>query len=155
MKPDPIRKGYHTINASLNVRGGAAAIEFYKKAFLAEEVYRMEAPDGSLMHAELQIGDSRLLLSEENESWGAFSPQALGGTPITLRLSVPDIDTFAERAVVAGLKTIRPIQDQFWGDRTGLFQDHFGYRWSIATQIEEVSPAEMRKRAEAWSKKNS
>ena len=143
---NPIPDGYRTIAASLNPKGAAEAIEFYKKAFGATERYRLVDPDGKIKHAELQIGDSVLLLSEEVPEWGAPSPKTVGGCPTLLRLSVPDVDALAAQAVAAGITVTYPVQTHPWGDRSGAFEDPFGYRWSIGTKVEDVSPEEIRRR---------
>jgi PhnB protein len=145
-----IPDGYHTITPSLVVAGGAKAIEFYKKAFGAEELFRMPGPDGkSVMHAELQIGNSRLMLTDEFKDRGCLSPQSLGGSPVTIFMYVQDVDASFKRAVDAGAKVTMPLMDMFWGDRFGTLSDPFGHHWSMATHKEDVPPEEMPKRAQA------
>ena len=142
--------GYHTLTPALTVRGGADAIEFYKRVFGATEVMRMAMPDGKVMHAELQIGDSRVMLSDEFPDWGAIGPQTVGACPSSLMVYVDDVDAVFAAAVAAGAKVERPVQDQFWGDRNGMVIDPFGYRWSLATHIEDVTPEEIERRGQAW-----
>ena len=136
----PVPDGYHTITPYLTLKGAAQAIEFYKKAFGAEEIMRMAGPGGAVMHAELRIGDSRLMLSE-----------AIQDPPSTasLFLYVTDVDAAFQRAVAAGCTVSMPVADQFWGDRFGKLVDPFGIRWSMATHREDVPPAEMKQRAQS------
>lgn len=146
----PIPEGYHTVTPQMVVRKAAEAIDFYRRAFGAEELHRHLGPDGkSIIHAALQIGDARVMLSDEFPDWGVKSPQSLGGTPVSLHLYVPDADTAFQRAIKAGATVTMPLSDQFWGDRYGKLQDPYGHQWSISTHIEDVSPAEMQKRAAA------
>ena len=148
----PIPDGYHTLTPALTVRGAAQAIEFYVRAFGARELGRMAAPDGlQIWHAELQIGDSRLMLADEFPDMGGQAPDSLGGTPVTMHLYVEDADAFVERAVGAGATVIQPLMDAFWGDRYGKLKDPFGHEWSIATHVEDVSEDEMRRRAETFA----
>lgn len=148
-KVSPIPKGFHSVTPYLVVHGAAKAIDYYKKVFGATEVFRMDAPDGKVGHAELQIGDSRIMLADENPSMGQghTSPSNLGASPISLYLYVPDVDRVLERAVAAGAKTLKQVEDQFYGDRSGFIQDPFGHLWGIATHVEDVSPQEMEERA--------
>lgn len=145
-KVKPIPDGYHTITPYLAIKGASDAIAFYKKALGAEELFRMPGPDGKIMHAELQIGDSRLMLADEFPEMGCRSPQTIGGSPIFLHLYVDDVDQRVERAVQAGAKLVRPVQDQFYGDRSGGVEDPFGYTWYIATHVEDLTPEEIEKR---------
>jgi len=147
---NPIPEGTHTVTPHLIVRSADRAIDFYKQAFGAVEVTRHPSPDGSIMHAELRIGDSPLYLADENPAWGALSPLALGGSPVTIHLFVPDADATFERAVQAGATVRMPIDDAFWGDRYGQVGDPFGHVWSIATHKEDVAPGEMMRRAEEF-----
>ena len=147
----PIPEGYHTITPYLFIDGAAKAIDFYKKAFGAQEIMRMDGPGGRIMHAELQIGDSRIMLSDANPDMGARDPKALGGTSASILLYVDDVDAWAKRAQDAGMKVVRPVEDQFYGDRAGTFEDPFGHSWDIHTNIEEVSGEEMEKRMAAMS----
>jgi uncharacterized glyoxalase superfamily protein PhnB len=143
-----VPKGYHTITPHLVVKGANDAIEFYKKAFGAVEHARMPAPNGSaIMHAEMQIGDSRFFLNDE--MMGAKSPQSLGGSSITVHLYVEDVDALWNQAVAAGCQVTMPLMDMFWGDRYGILADPFGHNWSLASHIEDVPPAEMGERAAA------
>lgn len=128
--------GCSTVTPHLIVRNAAEAIEFYRQAFGAEELMRMPMPDGRIMHAELQIGSSRVFLCDEFPDWGARSPQALGGTPVTIHLYVDNADRVFGQAVAAGATATMPLQDQFWGDRYGKVTDPYGHEWSIAMQIE-------------------
>jgi PhnB protein len=144
----PIPEGYHTITPYLSVKDGEAAIEFYKKAFAAEELFRMPGPNGKgIGHAELQIGDSRLMLADEAPDLNFRSPKTLGGSPVMLYLYVDNSDAWFERAVSAGAKVSRPLEDQFYGDRSGCVDDPWGHRWYLSTHKEDVSPEEMEKRA--------
>jgi PhnB protein len=141
--------GYGTLTPHLRVRGASEAIEFYKKAFGAEEIVRMPGPDDKVMHAELKFGESRLMLCDEFPDWGALSPQSLNGTGVTIHMYVEDADAVFERAVSAGATVQMPLQNQFWGDRYGKVVDPYGHEWSIATHIEDVAPEEMETRAAA------
>ncbi len=150
-KVKPIPEGYHTITPYITVKDANRAIEFYKKAFGAEEIMRMSRPDGrGIMHAELKIGDSRLFLSDEAPDCANRSPESLGGTSGGICLYVKDVDTVFERAKSAGAEVRMPLADMFWGDRFGTLVDPFGHEWSLATHIEDVTPEEMRERAEAF-----
>jgi PhnB protein len=148
----PIPEGYHTITPYLVVKGAAQAIDFYKKAFGAKEIFRMDS-GGKVMHAELQLGDSRFMLGDEHPEMGYVAPQPGAKVPLGLYIYVDDVDKLAAQAQAAGIKVERPVADQFYGDRTGSFIDPFGYRWSIATHKEDVSAEEMEQRmAEAMKK---
>ena len=144
-----IPKGYNSVTPYLIVKGASRAIEYYKKVFGATEVFRMDQPDGKVGHAELQIGDSRIMLADENPEMGQghASAESIGASPVSLYLYIPDVDGVVERAVAAGAKTLRPVQDQFYGDRNGFIQDPFGHLWGIATHIEDVAPQELAERA--------
>ena len=146
-KVQPIPAGYHEVTPYLSIRGAAQAIEFYKKAFGAAEVMRMPGPDGKLGHAEIRIGGSRIMLSDEYEGMQFLGPESRGGTTVHLHVYVKNADAMVERAVAAGAKVIRAVQDQFYGDRLGTLQDPFGHVWHLATHVEDVPPAEMKKRA--------
>jgi PhnB protein len=148
----PVPEGYNTLTPYLSIRGAADAIEFYKKAFGATEVMRMAQPDGRIGHAELQLGDSRLMLADEHPEMDFRSPRSLGGTPVMLHLYVDDVDTVVGRAVAAGAKVLRPIQDQFYGDRSGTVADPYGHVWHVATHKEDLSPEEIGRRAAAQAK---
>jgi len=145
----PIPEGYHTATPYLIIKGAARAIEFYKKAFGATELMRMAQPDGRIGHAEIRIGNSPIMLADEVPEMGHRSPQSLGGSPVSILLYVEDVDALFNQAVSAGAKVERPVQDQFYGDRTGGVTDPFGHVWYIATHKEDVSPEEIRKRAAA------
>jgi len=145
-----VPEGFHTVTPHLTVRGGVEMIEFYKKAFGAKEIRRSVAPDGkSLLHADLQIGDSRVLLNDEFPEMGATSPLSLGCTPVTIHLYVEDVDSLYQRATGAGAKVVMPLADQFWGDRYGVVQDPSGHRWALASHVRDMSPEQMKAAAEA------
>jgi len=148
----PIPEGYHAITPYLSIKGASDAIEFYKKAFGASEVMRMAQPDGRIGHAELQFGDSRIMLADEHPEMDFRSPRAIGGTPVMLHLYVDDVDTVVSRAVSAGAKALRPVEDQFYGDRSGSVVDPYGHVWHVATHKEDLSMDEIRKRAAAAHK---
>ena len=145
----PIPEGYHSVTPYLIFSGAAEAIEFYKKALGAEEVMRMGDPGGKVNHAEISIGDSRIMLADEHPELRAFSPKTVGGSPVTIHLYVADVDAAVARAVAAGAKLVRPVADQFYGDRNGGIEDPFGYRWFIATRKEDLTMDEIRRRAAA------
>ena len=144
-----IPDGYHTVTPYLAVRGAAKALDFYAKAFGAEERFRMPGPNGKVMHAEMKLGDSMIMLGDEAPERGAPAPPTLGGTPVGLLLYVHDVDARFERATRAGCTTQMPPTDMFWGDRMCKLSDPFGHSWSIATHREDVSPEEMGRRAAA------
>jgi PhnB protein len=146
---NPTPEGYHSVTPYLFIKGAAGAIEFYKNVFGATEVMRMPGPNGQIMHAELKIGDSKIMLSDENPQMGALSPQTIGGTASGLNVYIADVDVVVQKAVDAGAKLVRPVKDQFYGDRSGSIIDPFGHMWSVATHVEDVSPEEMSKRAAA------
>jgi PhnB protein len=141
--------GFHTVTPQLIVRDAAKAIEFYITAFGAKERYRMPGPGGVVMHAELSIGDSILMLGEESPQMGAISPQTIGGSPVNLMLYVKDVDASFARAAQAGCTAQMPPTDMFWGDRYGKLSDPFGHQWAIATHKEDVTPEEMARRMAA------
>ena len=145
-KVKPIPEGYNSVTPYLFVKGAASAIDYYKNVFGAKERMRMPGPNGRIMHAELQIGDSIVMLADENPQMGAKSPETIGGTSSSLHVYVEDVDSTAKKAVSAGAKLVRPVKDEFYGDRIGTIIDPFGHMWSIATHIEDVSPEEMKKR---------
>jgi len=142
----PIPQGYHTVTPYLVVRGAARALDFYKKAFGASELFRMPDPAGKIGHAEIQIGDSRLMLADEFPEMGAKSPDTVGGSPVGMCLYVENVDALFAQALAAGAKEERPVKDQFYGDRAGTLRDPFGHQWTIATHVEDVSPEEMHRR---------
>jgi len=142
-----VREGYQTVTAALTVRNGADAIEFYKKAFGAEEIMRVPGPDGkSLMHAEIRVGNSRIMLGDESPAMGCLAPVTLGGPGGSLYVYVPDVDAAFKRAVAAGAKALMPVTDMFYGDRFGQVEDPSGHRWGLATHVEDVAPEEMMRR---------
>jgi PhnB protein len=148
--PKPIPDGYRTVTPYLTVKGAAHAIDFYARAFGAQEVERMTGPDGkSVVHAEVRIGDSLVMLSDEFPQMGSRSPQTLGGTTTSIFLYVSDVDTAFKRAVDAGAKAIMAPADMFWGDRFGKLVDPFGHEWAMATHREDLSPEEIRQRGAA------
>jgi PhnB protein len=144
----PIPEGYHSVTPYLIVKGAAQAIAFYEKAFGAEELYRMPMPDGRVGHAELRLGDSRIMLADEHPEVGALGPGSVGGTPVTIHLYVEDVDAIFARATAEGARVTRPLADQFYGDRLGVLTDPFGHVWSVATHREDVPEDELRRRAE-------
>ena len=139
----PIPEGIHTVTPHLICAGAANAIEFYKKAFNATELSRLPGPDGKLMHAAIKIGDSTVMLVDENPAWNCLGPKALKGSSVYIHLYVEDVDAFAAQAVAAGATVKLPVQDMFWGDRYGQFEDPFGHLWSMATHKRDMSPQEM------------
>ena len=147
MPTKPIPDGYHTVTPYLSVEDAAAAIEYYKSAFGAKERVRMEAPDGKIGHAELEIGDSLVMLSDPFPQASTTPPKELGGTSAGVFLYVEDVDAVVKQAVDAGATVAMEVADQFWGDRFGSVTDPFGHLWSIATHVEDVPPAEMAERA--------
>ena len=147
-KVQAIPKGYHTLTPYINIKGAVEAIEFYKKAFGAKEIGRILMPDGSIAHAEIEIGDSKIMLAEENVQWGNLSPQTLGGSPVCLCLYVEDVDAVFARALQEGATVTgeMEVKDQFYGDRAGSLTDPFGHKWSIMTHKEDVAFDELQKR---------
>jgi PhnB protein len=143
----PVPDDYPRVTPSLAIDGAARAIDFYRQVFGATERMRMDEPSGKVGHAELQIGDSLVMLSDEYPDMGVLGPKSVGGSPVTLMVYVEDVDNTFSRAVGAGAKTLRPVENQFYGDRTGQFEDPFGHRWSVATHVEDVSPEEVARRA--------
>jgi PhnB protein len=150
-----VPEGYHTVTAQLTLDNAAQAIEWYKKALGAEEVARAAGPDGKILHAEVRIGDSRIMLNDP--MMGGKGPKALGGSPASLWVYVDDCDTLFKRAVAAGAQVVGgamgQMQDQFWGDRSGTFTDPQGFNWTIATRKEDLTPQEMQQRQAEWMKK--
>jgi PhnB protein len=144
-----IPEGHHTVTPYLCVKGGAKAIDFYKQAFCAKEMFRMGADGDRVGHAELEIGDSRIMLADEHPEMGFRGPHSIGGSPVHIHLYVEDCDRIAEQAVKAGAKLVRPVKDQFYGDRTGTVEDPFGHVWHVATHKEDLSSEEIAKRMAA------
>ena len=147
-----IPAGYHTATPYLIVRGAAKALDFYTRAFGAKEKVRMGLPDGTVMHAEMKVGDSMIMLTDENLQWGTRSPESLGGNATHVMLYVKDVDALVARATAAGATVEQPLTDMFWGDRYGKIRDPFGHSWSVATHIEDVGGKEMQRRSEAFAK---
>ena len=144
---NPIPEGFHTLTPHIVVADAAKAIDFYKKAFGAEEMFSMPGPDGAIMHSELRIGDSVLMMCQANAQMGAVGPDELKGSPVTLHIYTNDADALMKRAEQAGAKVTMPAASTFWGDRYGRIQDPFGHNWSIATHVEDLTPDQMRERA--------
>lgn len=144
---NPIPDGYPRVTPYLIVNGAAAAIDFYKSVLGATERMRMAGPDGKLGHAELEIGDSVIMLADEHPEMNARGPKTVGGTPVFLHVYVEDADSVFERAVEAGAEPLQPVEDKFYGDRSGSFEDPFGHHWNVATHVEDIPPDEMSKRA--------
>lgn len=149
-KAKPVPDGFHSVTPYLTVRGAGEALAFYQKAFGAKELFRMPGPDGKrLMHAEMKIGDSIVMLSDEFPEYGGKSAQTLNGSPVSLFVYVEDVDAVFNQAVAAGATVEMPLENQFWGDRYGKLVDPFGHKWGLATHIEDVPPEELGKRAAA------
>ena len=146
--PKAVPEGYHSVTPYLALRDAAKAIAFYKEALGATELYRLPMPNGKLGHAELQIGNSRIMVSDESPEWGNKSAKSLGGTPIGLCMYTDNVDALAERFLKAGGKVVRPVENQFYGDRSGTFEDPEGYKWTLAQHVEDVAPDEMQRRME-------
>lgn len=144
-----IPKGYHGITPYLIVHNAAEAISFYKKAFNAKELFRMEHPKGTITHAELKIGDAKFMLADEFPQMGAHSAKKIGGSPVCIHLYVKNADATVASAISSGATLTKPVQDMFYGDRNGMLQDPYGHNWCVSTHIEDVSPAQTRKRAAA------
>jgi uncharacterized glyoxalase superfamily protein PhnB len=141
----PIPEDMHSVTPHLVCAGAAEAIEFYKKAFKAVEKVRMPGPGGKLMHAAVRIGDSTLMLVDENPQYGSLGPKSLKGSPVTIHLYVEDADATVAQAVAAGAKVTMPVQEMFWGDRYGQLEDPFGHRWSVATHVRDLTPEEIQR----------
>ncbi|HXT62820.1 MAG TPA: VOC family protein [Pyrinomonadaceae bacterium] len=149
MSAKPIPEGYHSVTPYLIVRGGVDAIDFYKKAFGAVELFRLQSPDGKVGHAEIKIGDSPIMLADEYPDMGYHGPQSIGGSPVSLMIYVEDVDAVFARAVEAGAEIKEALQDKFYGDRMGTVTDPFGHVWHLATHKEDVPMEEMERRAKA------
>jgi PhnB protein len=147
-----IPDGYHSVTPYLLVRGAARAIDYYKKAFGAEELMRMDAPGGKIGHAEIKIGNSPIMLADEHPERGHKSPETVGGSSVMLMIYIDDVDTVFKRALAAGGKEVQPLKDQFYGDRSGTLTDPFGHTWTVATHKEDVAPEEMERRMAAMAK---
>jgi PhnB protein len=147
MVSKPIPDGYHSVTPYLVIKGASRAIDFYKQAFGATELLRMDGPDGSVGHAEIKIGDSPVMLADEHPQMGFRSPQTLGGAGISLMVYVENVDEVFPRAIAAGAKELRAVQDQFYGDRSGTLEDPFGHVWTISTHQEDLSNEEMQRRS--------
>ena len=146
----PVPDGYHAVTPYLTIKDAAAALEFFKRAFGATVVVRMDGPDGTVGHAEIQIGDSKIMLSDEWEEGNCRSPQAYGGTPVSLHLYVPEVDKTVADAVAAGATLRDPIEDKFYGDRAGTVVDPFGHVWFVSTHVEDLTEEEMKCRGEEY-----
>jgi PhnB protein len=145
-KVNYIPEGYNTVTSYLVIKDAARAIEYYKNVFGATVVVRMDGPDGKIGHAELKIGDSHIMLADENLQMGNRSAESIGASPVSLLIYLPDCDAVVAKAVAAGAKVLKPVADQFYGDRSGFIQDPFGHLWGIATHVEDVSADEMKER---------
>jgi PhnB protein len=148
-KVKAVPEGTHTITAHLSVRDAHKAIEFYQKAFGAKVLFVHDTPDGKVMHATLQVGDSKFMLADEFPGMGPRAAQSLGGSPVVLNIYVDDVDTLFNQAVAAGAKVTMPLANQFWGDRYGQISDPFGHSWALGSHVEDVAPEEMARRANA------
>ena len=155
MAVKPIPEGYHSITPYLIIKGAAAAIDYYKKVFGAQERMRMDGPGGTIGHAELEIGDSVIMLADESPEMGHRSPKTLGGSPVSVVLYVENVDAVFKRGLDAGGKQVRPVENQFYGDRMGSLEDPFGHIWSVGTHVEDVTPAEMERRAAEMAKQHA
>ena len=154
-KVKAIPQGYEGATPYLIIKDAARALEFYKKAFGAAEIMRIPSPGGKVGHAEIKIGAAILMLADESPEMNCKSPQSFGGTPVSIMVYVQDVDAFVTQAVSVGAKVLRPVETKFYGDRSGSLEDPFGHQWHFATHVEDVPPAEMTKRAEAFSKQQS
>jgi len=152
MPVKPIPDGYSTATPYLIIKGAAQALDFYKTAFGAKELFRMADPSGKIGHAEIRIGDSIIMLADEHPEMGALGPQTLGGSAVGILLYVEGVDAMFNKAVAAGGTVERPVKDQFYGDRSGTLKDPFGHKWTVATHVEDVAPDEMQRRIEAMKK---
>jgi PhnB protein len=154
-KVQPIPKGYEGATPYLIIKGAGNALDFYKKGFGATEIMRIPAPGEKVGHAEIKIGKAIIMLADEFPEMGAKSPQILGGTPVSIMIYVEDVDSFVKRAVNAGARVLHPVENKFYGDRSGTLEDPFGHQWHFATHVEDVPPEEMAKRSEAFMKQGS
>jgi PhnB protein len=144
-----IPSGHRTVTPYLAIKNAAKAVEFYKNAFGATESYKLMLPDGRLGHAEIRLGDSMIMLADEFPEYGGKAPETLGGSPVSIHLYVDDVDAFFTKALDAGAKELKPVMDQFYGDRSGQLEDPFGHLWWVATHKEDISSEEMQKRVQA------
>jgi PhnB protein len=151
-KVKAIPEGYEGATPYLIMKGAASALEFYKKAFGATEIMRIPAPGGTVGHAEIKIGKAIIMLADEFPEMNHRSPQSFGGTPVSIMVYVQDVDAFVKRAVAAGAKALTPVENKFYGDRSGSLEDPFGHQWHFSTHVEDVPPDEMAKRAEGFMK---
>jgi PhnB protein len=154
MPVKPIPDGYHTATPYLVVHDAAAAIEFYKKAFNAEEIGRFATPDGKVGHAEIRVGDSPIMLADECPQFGARSAKSFGGTPVSIMLYVRDVDAVYQQAIAAGATVLVPVSNKFYGDRSGCLTDPFGHQWTISTHVEDVSHEEVKRRMAEFIKQH-
>jgi PhnB protein len=148
-KVKPVPDGHRTVAPYLAIKNAVSALEFYQKAFGAKETYRLVLPDGRLGHAEIRLGDSLIMLADEFPEFGGKAPESLGGSPVSIHLYVEDVDAFVKRAVAEGARLLKPVADQFYGDRSGQLEDPYGHLWWVATHKEDVAPEEMQKRVRA------
>jgi len=148
-KAKPVPDGHRTVAPYLAIKNAVSALEFYQKAFGAKETYRLVLPDGRLGHAEIRLGDSLIMLADEFPELGGKAPESLGGSPVSIHLYVEDVDAFVKRAVAEGARLLKPVADQFYGDRSGQLEDPYGHLWWVATHKEDVVPEEMQKRVRA------
>ena len=155
MAVKPIPDGYHSATPYLIVKGAADAIDFYKRAFGATELFRMPDPKGAIMHAEIRIGDSVLMLADDQPQAICHGPRSLGGSTVGLLIYLENVDTVFKRAIEAGGKSVRPVTNQFYGDRSGTLEDPFGHVWTVATHVEDVPPEELERRAQAAMKQGA
>ncbi|MEX5216044.1 MAG: VOC family protein [Nitrospiraceae bacterium] len=151
-KVNAIPVGYEGATPYLIIKDAARALEFYKKAFRATEIMRVAASDGKVGHAEIKIGAAIIMLADEFPDMNCRSPQSFGGTPVSIMVYVQDVDSFVKRAVAAGAKELRPVENKFYGDRAASLEDPFGHQWHFATHVEDVPPDELAKRAESFMK---
>ncbi|MGN8060218.1 VOC family protein [Ralstonia sp. 22111] len=155
MAVQPIPEGYHSVTPYLSIKGAARAIDFYKQAFGATEIMRMNGPNGTIAHAEIRIGNSPIMLADEMPNMICASPDTLQSTSVGMMIYVPNVDTVFANALKAGGTEVRPVVDQFYGDRSGTLKDPFGHVWTVSTHVEDVAPDEMAKRMEKWTKEQA
>lgn len=150
-----IPEGYHTVTPYMTIKNAAKALEFYKQALNAKILYSLPDPQGLIVHAEIQIGDSRIMLSDEMPNWNSKGPEAYGGSPMSIMLYVEDVDALFTQAINAGGVEVRPVTNQFYGDRTGTFKDPFGHVWTLSTHVEDVPEDEIQRRMKDMPKQPS